>query len=244
MSVPVFLVESSSLQDELIALGGSEGRHAGVVRRLAVGERIDLTDGAGSVASCEVAEAGKDGLTCHVLARRTDPPPFPRFTVVQALPKGDRGELAVEMLTEIGVDQVVPWAASRCVTRWRGERADKSLAKWRSAAREAAKQSRRSWFPSVAPVASTSEVASLLGRSAMPIVLHEAADTAVAAVTMPPAGDVVLIVGPEGGISDEELAVFAGAGAQPRRLGPSVLRTSTAGVAAVAALMSRTARWA
>lgn len=244
MSAPVFLIDASRLGDELIALVGPEGRHAAVVRRLAVGERVDLTDGAGSVASCEVEESNRTGLICRVLSRRTEVPASPRFTVVQALPKGDRGELAVEMLTEIGVDQVVPWAASRCVTRWKGERADKALAKWRSTAREAAKQARRSWFPLVTPLASTSEVSSLLSSAALPVVLHECGDAPVAGLPVPAAGDVVVVVGPEGGVSDDELAAFAAVGAQPLRLGPSVLRTSTAGVAAVSALMSRTSRWA
>lgn len=244
MSVPVFLIDASRLTDELIALVGPEGRHAAVVRRLAVGERVDLTDGVGSVASCAVEESNRTGLICRVLSRRTEAAASPRFTVVQALPKGDRGELAVEMLTEVGVDQIVPWSASRCVTRWKGERADKSLARWRSAAREAAKQSRRAWFPSVTEPASTSEVSSLLSAASLPVVLHESGEAPVAALMPPADGDVVLVVGPEGGISEDELSAFAEVGAHPLRLGSSVLRTSTAGVAAVSALMSRTVRWA
>lgn len=244
MSVPVFFVDSARLRDDLIALVGPEGRHAAVVRRLAVGERVDLTDGAGVVASCEIEEANRTGLICRVLSRREDRPATPRFTVVQALPKGDRGELAVEMLTELGVDHIVPWDAARCVTRWRAERGDKSLAKWRSTARESAKQSRRSWLPSVAPLASTADVAALLSSAALPVVLHEAGGAPLAELRPPDDGEIVVVVGPEGGISDDELSAFAAAGARPLRLGTSVLRTSTAGVAAVAALMSRTPRWA
>lgn len=244
VSAPVFLVEPARLGDDLVAVVGPEGRHAAVVRRIGVGERVDLTDGAGSVASCEVVESSRTGLICRVLSRREEAAASPRFVVVQALPKGDRGELAVGMLTEVGADTVVPWSAARCVTRWNGERADKGLSKWRSTAREAGKQARRAWLPEVAPLASTADVVSLLSAAACPVVLHESADTALGGLTVPDSGDVVLVVGPEGGIGDEELARFAAAGAQAVRLGPTVLRTSTAGVAAVAALMSRTARWA
>jgi 16S rRNA (uracil1498-N3)-methyltransferase len=147
------------------------------------------------------------------------------------------------MLTEVGVDVIVPWAASRSVAVWRGERAAKSLAKWRSTAREAAKQSRRGWFPTVSEPLDTRGVADLLRDSAMPVVLHEAGSSPLARLDVPTDGDIVIVVGPEGGISDEELAVFAGAGAQPLRLGSSVLRTSTAGVAAAAAVLARTPRW-
>jgi len=245
VGAPVFLVDDPGALDEsVIDLRGPEGRHAAVVRRLRVGERVDLTDGAGALAGCEVTAASRDGLTCRVLTRRSYPPPEPRFTVVQALPKGDRGELAVELLTEVGVDRIVPWAAARCVTRWKGERAAKSLAKWRSSAREAAKQSRRAWFPSVQPLASTSDVVTLLAQVELPVLLHEAASSPAAELAVPETGDVVVVVGPEGGITDEELGCFAEVGARPLRLGPSVLRTSTAGVAAVAALISRTPRWA
>ena len=155
----------------------------------------------------------------------------------------DRGELAVEMLTEVGADVIVPWAASRSVAVWRGERAARSLAKWRRTAREAAKQSRRAWFPSVAELAQTSDVVRLLRDAALAVVLHEAGTQPLANLQVPAEGDVVVVVGPEGGISDEELEAFAAVGAEPVRLGRTVLRTSTAGVAAAAALLSRTSRW-
>ncbi len=162
--------------------------------------------------------------------------------VVQAIPKGDRGELAVEMLTEVGVDVIVPWAAARSVAVWRGDRAAKSLGKWRSTAREAAKQARRAWFPEVTEMVGTDEVVALLSKASVPVVLHEAASGPLADLPVPGRGEIVIVVGPEGGIADEELAAFAAVGAEPVRLGSSVLRTSTAGVAATAALLART-RW-
>lgn len=226
-----------------VEVTGDEARHAVVVRRIRVGERVALTDGAGTTAVCAVTATARTALTARVEEVRREPAGSPRLVVAQAIPKGDRGELAVEMLTEVGVDVVVPWAASRSVAVWRGERAAKSLARWRSTAREAAKQSRRSWFPEVTEMAGTSDVVGLLRDAALSVVLHEAGTAALTGLDVPDRGDVVVVVGPEGGISDEELAAFAAAGAEPLRLGSSVLRTSTAGVAAAAALLSRTPRW-
>lgn len=226
-----------------VVLDGDEGHHAAVVRRLAVGEQISLTDGRGVVARCRVIETTKKTLTAEVLELTNHPEERPRLIVVQAIPKGERGELAVEMLTEVGADVIVPWAAARSIARWKGERAEKSLAKWRGAAREAAKQSRRAWFPEVADLASTEDVVALLAKASVRVVLHEAASGPLADVPVPGRGEIVIVVGPEGGITDEELEAFSAVGAEPLRLGSSVLRSSTAGVAAAAALLSRTPRW-
>ncbi len=242
MSVHVHLVPSLADVGEgaQVIVEGPEAHHAVAVRRLAVGEPVVLTDGAGLVAECEVAETGKARLVAVVRTLVSVPRSQPGVVVVQALPKGDRGELAVELLTEIGVARIVPWAAARSVAVWRGDRAARSLAKWQTTAREAAKQARRAWLPEVAPLASTADVVALVSAAPLALVLHEAA-------TEPLPSDVpdgvVLVVGPEGGLAPEELAAFADAGARTVRLGAEVLRTSTAGVAAVAALMSRTDRW-
>jgi 16S rRNA (uracil1498-N3)-methyltransferase len=246
MTAPVFLADPETLAgaDDVVVLDGPEGRHASVVRRLHAGEPVVLTDGRGTSADCVVVESSRNGLVCEVRGWRTSPPPSPRLVVVQALPKGDRAELAVQMLTEVGADVIVPWAAARCVVQWRGERAEKALHKWRSHAREAAKQARRSWVPEVPEVAGTDDVAALLRSSVLPLVLHESAERALVTLEVPPAGDVTVVVGPEGGITDEEVERLTASGATAVRLGSSVLRTSTAGVAAAAALLSRTPRWA
>ena len=228
---------------DALTLAGEEGHHAAVVRRVAVGEQISLGDGLGTVARCRVDTVDKGSLTATVLSVDTRPAEMPRLVVVQAIPKGDRGELAVEMLTEVGADVIVPWAAARSIARWKGERADKSLAKWRSAAREAAKQARRAWFPTVAELATTEDVVALLAKASVRVVLHEAASGPLADVPVPGRGEIVIVVGPEGGITGEELEAFSAVGAEPLRLGSSVLRSSTAGVAAAAALLSRTPRW-
>ncbi|MFC0039078.1 16S rRNA (uracil(1498)-N(3))-methyltransferase [Actinomadura rayongensis] len=243
MTAPVFLAEAGMLDADRVVLDGPEGRHAATVRRLRAGERVDLTDGAGILVEGVVAAVAKDALTVDVHVRRAVPEPVPRLVVVQALPKGDRGELAVETMTEAGVDEIVPWAAERCVTRWKAERRDKALGRWRSTAREAAKQARRAWLPAVADLATTADVAARLDRASAAVVLHEEAAARLSAAAPPRDGEIVVVVGPEGGIADTELTAFAAAGADPVRLGPTVLRTSTAGVAALAVLAALTGRW-
>ncbi|KRV46740.1 16S rRNA methyltransferase [Wenjunlia vitaminophila] len=249
MSAPVFLVPTERLAaagpGDTLLVDGAEGRHAVSVRRLRVGEEVVLTDGAGNGARTRVAAVeGKDTLHAVVLERTAEPEAPLRLTVVQALPKGDRGELAVETMTEVGVDAVVPWSASRCVTQWRGERAAKSLARWRASAREAGKQARRLRFPTVHELMTTDQVSELLATADLGVVLHEEGAAPLATAPLPARGSIVLVVGPEGGLTEEEVATFAAAGARPHRLGPSVLRTSTAGVAAAASVFTRTGRWA
>ncbi|MFF0728034.1 16S rRNA (uracil(1498)-N(3))-methyltransferase [Streptomyces sp. NPDC004134] len=248
MTAPVFVagpdVLDAARPGAVLALTGPEGRHAVSVRRLRAGEDVVLTDGAGRGAYGTVAGAeGPDRLLVTCAEVREEPAPRPRLTVVQALPKGDRGELAVETMTETGVDAVVPWTAARCVTQWRAERGRKSLAKWRATAREAGKQARRLRFPEVAEPHSTKELLPLLAGAAFTAVLHEEGAAPLAAAALPAEGEIVLVVGPEGGIAPEELAAFEGAGARAYRLGPSVLRTSTAGTAAGAVVLAATGRW-
>lgn len=240
---PLFFVPRDRLSAARVLLDGPEGRHAATVRRIGPGERVDVADGAGLICECVVVNAGRDTLELQVRRRYRLPPPEPRLVVVQALPKGDRGELAVEVMTEAGVDSVVPWSAARCVTRWDGPRGDKALDRWRSHAREAAKQARRPRVPAVQPLASTASVARLLSGAALSVVLDGEAEQPLASVEVPASGDVVVVVGPEGGVTSEELATFTAAGACPCRLGREVLRTSTAGVAALAVLQARTGRW-
>ncbi|WP_017587497.1 16S rRNA (uracil(1498)-N(3))-methyltransferase [Nocardiopsis ganjiahuensis] len=247
MTPPVFLVGTAALAGDRVRLDGPEGRHAVAVRRIREGEAVDLSDGLGLRVRCEVVEVvGKDTLVCRVVERRTEPEPTPRITVVQALPKRDRGELAVEMMTEAGVDAVVPWAAERCVTQWKGDRGAKALDKWRSSAREAAKQARRARMPEVAEPLDRKGVADLLAEADLAVVLHEEGARRLSELPLPEqagGSGIVLVVGPEGGISDAELAAFDEAGAVRSLLGPSVLRTSTAGVAALSVLQARTGRW-
>ena len=245
MSLPVHLADSLADVDagSLVEVTGDEAHHAVAVRRLRAGEPVVLTDGAGTAGTGTVEETGKRRFTVRLSDVRREERPAPELVVVQAIPKGDRGELAVEVLTEIGVARIVPWTAARSVAVWKGERAARSLARWRSTGREAGKQARRVWAVEVAEVARTDEVAGLVADADLALVLHEAATAPWVDLTVPSDGTVLLVVGPEGGLTDEEVAVFEAAGARTVRMGAEVLRTSTAGVAAAAALLARTPRW-
>lgn len=248
MSLPVHLVPSLSgaAVGGTVVVEGEEAHHAVAVRRLGVGEEVVLTDGRGGRAVGRVSATAKRRLEVRVEEMEAVPRVAPFVTVVQALPKGERGERAVEVLTEIGVDRIVPWAAARSVAVWRGERAARSLTRWRVTAREAAKQARRSWFPEVAELATLRGATAVVAAADLALVLHEAADAPLLAGPAHTPGapsEVVVVVGPEGGLTDDEVAAFVAVGGRAVRLGPEVLRTSTAGLAAVAALLSRTPRW-
>ena len=224
-------------------LDGPEGRHAATVRRMRPGESLVLTDGRGARAEATVTAAERSALTLDVGTVTRVPGPALRITLVQALPKGERSDLAVDLATEAGVDVLVPWQAERCVARWSADKAVRGAEKWRTVAREAAKQSRRSWLPRVSDLATTADLVELISHADGTLVLHESSAAPITAATLPAHGDLVLVVGPEGGIAPAELAALTGAGAQPVRLGPEVLRTSTAGAVALGALGVLTERW-
>jgi 16S rRNA (uracil1498-N3)-methyltransferase len=240
----LFLVEALP-GSARFTLSGVEGHHAADVQRLRVGEPLILADGRGGTAAAVVAAAGRGSIDVLVGERTFVEAPDPRLVVVQGIAKGDRGELAVQAMTEIGVDEIVPWAASRSVAQWRGDRGARAREKWVSTAREAAKQARRPWLPVVAgaPDCTTKQVAARLAGATAAFVLHEEATDRMTAAKLPEAGEIALVVGPEGGISDAEVGAFVAAGAQVVRLGDSVLRTSTAGMAALAVLSARLNRW-
>jgi len=257
MSAPVFLAEVGELSrlgpGDHYVLDGPEGRHAGVVQRRRTGERIDVVDGAGVRARCVVADVDGPRVTLGVQEVVVEEADSVEVVLVQALAKGDRDELAIEAATELGVDAVVPWQAERSVVVWRGDRAEKSLAHWVATVRAATKQARRATLPEVRrPVdgrALAATVRAVLDAGGAAVVLHEDAAVPLAAVPVPgPGGDVprsvLVVVGPEGGISDREVEALTGAGAVLARLGPHVLRTSTAGPVAVASLSERLGRWA
>ena len=240
MSLPVHLVPTLDgvAPGSLVRVEGDEAHHAVAVRRMRVGESLLLTDGRGALAAGEVEATGKRTLDVRLTSYDVMAEPAPSVIVVQALAKGDRGERAVEMLTEIGAARIVPWAAARSIAAWKGEREAKSLARWRATAREAAKQSRRVWHPEVADLASTDDVREIVAATDLAVVLHEEATESLASLAVPEGGTVAVVVGPEGGLIDDEVAAFVDAGAHAVRLGAEVLRTSTAGVAATAAILA------
>lgn len=243
VSLPVFVVAAASLAAEMIELVGPEGRHAVVVRRITPGEHILLTDGLGNGVECVVRSVSKQSLVGEAVERRHEPVSRPGLVVVQAVPKGDHAERAVGLLTEVGADLIIPWASGRSVVAWHGDREVKALARWRSTAQAAAKQSRRLRFPLIGPLHTTEQVATLVARTELALVTHECADASGSTWGVPTEGDVVIVVGPEGGITDDELGLLVAHGARPLRLGPTVLRSSTAGAVAAAVVLSRTPRW-
>ena len=240
---PVFVAGAGGLAGDVIVLSGPEGRHAATVRRITAGQRVCVTDGAGRIAECVVTQARSGVLELAVRSRRAEPPSDPAVVVVQALPKGDRGQLAVELMTEAGVDVVVPWAAQRRITQWQGERGERALERWRMTAREATKQARRARFPDVTRLEATGDVVERVKSASLAVLLDPAGPGALSTLPLPPSGDLLVIVGPEGGVSPAEAAALTGAGALAAPLGPTILRRSTAGVVAAAVLLSRCGRW-
>ena len=247
MVATLFYLDDLPEPGSLAVLGGDEGFHAATVRRIRPGEQLVLGDGAGGLAHCEVEHAGRDGLRARVLKRWSVAAARPPVTVVQALPKSERSELAIELATEAGADAFLAWQAARCVATWQGARVDKGLRRWRAVARSAARQSRRAHVPTVEGVLSTAEltqrVRDEVAAGATALALHESATDSLTTIDVGRASSLLLVVGPEGGIAPDEIAALTEAGAVPVRLGPQVLRTSTAAAVALGALGVLTPRW-
>lgn len=238
-----FLVESSTGAGvgDVVSLTGAEAKHAAVVRRLRVGEAVTVGDGAGVWLTGVAEEVSPTRVEVRIAERTDHPAPAPRIVLVQALAKGDRDELAVQAACELGVDEIVPWQASRSVSRWEGPKAVKGRERWASIVREAAKQAHRTWVPTVSAPVSTAELAARTASQRV-LLLDPSAPTRLSELE-PDGRDIVLVVGPEGGISDHELAMLSDAGAERMLLGSTVLRTSTAGPAAIAVLSVALGRW-
>ncbi|KQR16537.1 16S rRNA (uracil(1498)-N(3))-methyltransferase [Cellulomonas sp. Leaf334] len=251
MSAPVFLAEPGTLDEvtdgATYLLDGTEGRHAGVVQRRGPGERVDVVDGAGVRLLGVVGAVTSEGVLVHVQQRVVEPAPAVALVLVQALAKGDRDEMAIEAATEVGVDAVVPWQAERSIVVWRGERAAKSRARWLGTVRAAAKQSRRARVPDVEVALDgrglVERVRTVVAAGGAALVLHEDAAEPLGSTGLPGAGECLVVVGPEGGIGEGELARLVEVGARAVRVGPHVLRTSTAGPVALAMLAERLGRW-
>lgn len=278
MTAPVFVLTADTIEPsgaaataragDLLLLTGSEARHAVTVRRLRSGERVDLVDGQGLRLVCEVTQPGaggaKDRLGVRVAERVEEATAPLRLTLVQALAKGGRDEQAVETATEVGVDLVIPWQASRCVSVWNGPKAAKGRARWQATAHEAAKQARRARVPVVEEAHSTPQLCTWVARTVeaggVVLVLHEEGTRPISQVRLPCASEgagtpqeagveageppvLGVVVGPEGGISEQEVSVLEAAGATTVRLGPHVMRTASAGPLALAVLAQRAGLW-
>ena len=243
MTAAEFLVNPGEISKDTktFTLDGDEGRHAATVKRMREGEVIHLCDGQGTRAIATVVKVHKHSLDLSIDQFTFEDAPEPRFVVVQALAKGERAELAVEMLTEVGADAIIPWRAEHSIGKW--DSVEKGLEKWRRTSRESAKQSRRAWIPEISNLKSTAEVCEMMSQAQSVFVLHESADQALAACAIREQGTIMIVVGPEGGISPDELAAFSAAGARVVHMGASVMRTSTAGAIAVGGLLMRSQRW-
>jgi 16S rRNA (uracil1498-N3)-methyltransferase len=234
---------TAAVAGDVVVLTGPEAHHAAAVRRVRVDEAVTLGDGRGVWLEGRTSEVAPKEVSVLVTGRAEVPAPAPRIVLVQALAKGDRDELAVQAATELGVDVIVPWQAARSVSRW-DAKAEKGLARWRTIVREAAKQAHRPWIPQVEGVARLAEVVARAGDSRVLVLEPSAAERLTEVASVPSdERDVVLVVGPEGGIAPEELDALRHAGARVVRLGETVLRTSTAGAAAIAVISAATGRW-
>lgn len=240
-----FLVDEAATAQpgDTVVLSGPEAHHAASVRRVRAGEEVTVGDGRGAWLAGECESVSPKEVVVRIAARRELPAPRPRIVLVQALAKGDRDELAVQAATELGVDEIVPWQSARSVSRW-DAKAEKGRARWATIAREAAKQAHRAWLPEVAPLTTTSDLERRAAASVV-LVLEPTAETPLSKAALDPGDDrdIVLVVGPEGGFSGEELDRFEAAGATLVRLGETVLRTSTAGPAAIAVVSAILGRW-
>ena len=252
MTNPVFHHPAEALagarRGDVVEVHGPEARHAVTVRRLRAGEPVDLVDGAGTRVTGSLLDGEKDRMRVTVEAVTHEPAPAPQLTLVQALAKGDRDLQAVEAATELGVHRVVPWQAERSIVRLRGDRAAKTMAKWESALSAAAKQSRRAHWPALAPWQDTPGLAELVRSEpeTLWLVLHESVPTQWSTREAAQWGQwqrIAVLVGPEGGVGEDELQLLRAAGAQPVRLGTTVMRSSTAGPAALAALSAVLGLW-
>jgi len=230
-----------------VRIGGSEAKHAVTVSRIRPGEELFLGNGAGLMLHGVVVDASPAELSLQVTTRTVTPAPAPRIVLVQALAKGDRDEMAVQAATELGVDGVTPWTAARSISRWEGAKIAKGRERWSSIVREASKQSIRPWLPAVSDLVSTKQLAKLAGSTRMlllePSAVERLTEISIGENSSDAERDILLVVGPEGGIAPSELEMLEAAGAQRVKLGDTVLRTSTAGPAALAILNAKLGRW-
>jgi 16S rRNA (uracil1498-N3)-methyltransferase len=261
VSNPVFFTAPGTLNQQVpgsaFVLGGTEARHAVTVKRIAVGEAVDIADGAGKRLTGTVTAVAAGELTVECVDLAEEPRPGTRLVLVQALAKGDRDELAAETATELGIDAVIPWQAERSIVRWKAERAAKAHAKWQSVVTAAAKQARRAWIPEVRAAVDGAGLQAAVAAADLAVILHEDAvrplrrvleawlESVGSGEVADDAGsrEVLLIVGPEGGISPREVTRLCDAGAVTALLGHHVLRSSTAGPAATVLASDILGRW-
>lgn len=239
--LPLFIVENIPDRGDLV-IEGDEAHHAGSVSRIKIGEKINVTNGVGRIAEVEVLDINKRNIGCRILEVRDEPRSRVVLTVIQALTKGDRARETIELLTEGGAEIIIPWQAAHSIGQWKEDK--DAQGKWRSWAREATKQSRRTWIPEILDLHTTAEVKRRIEDCELAIVLHEdGSERFSQVISGATPREILIIVGPEGGISEDEVASFVSAGAHSARLGKPVFRSAHAGVAALSALQSTIGIW-
>jgi 16S rRNA (uracil1498-N3)-methyltransferase len=243
VTAPLFLIDRHRLGVDTVVLSGREGHHAADVRRLRTGEAVEVSDGAGLRLRCTVASIGRGEVTLRVESREHEPAAVPRVEVAQALIKQDAAERALATMTEVGVDAIRPWAAARSVVTWDDDRVERGVRRWRSTVAEAAKQSRRAWVPDVSAPLTTADLLRRVGEVDVALLLDSDAADPLGALDIDGDTSVLIVVGPEGGQTEDESAALAAAGARRFHLGPTVLRSATAGTVAAAVVLARTPRW-
>lgn len=246
MVEPMFFAEDAELASvgETFTLTGAEAKHASVVRRMSAGEAIQLTNGRGLRIRGTVSSSAQEFVVVKVSSAVIEPKPQVQLVLVQALAKGDRDELAIQAATELGAFEVIPWQADRSVSRWEASKIAKGVQRWQQIVQEAAKQALRVWNPIVTDPVSTKQLAKQVAGFEQVLVLDPTAETGLTSVDLVASGRVAIVVGPEGGISNSELAELEAAGAIRVHLGGHILRTSTAGMAAISALQAKLGTWA
>lgn len=245
MVEPLFIspIATGTTVGSKLKIAGAEAKHAISVRRLQVGEAIAVSDGQGRRVRGKVSQVTKEYLELEVLSVDEIARPTPQIILVQALAKGDRDEMAVQACTELGIQTVIPWQSERSVSIWKPEKQAKHRQRWQAIATEAAKQSLRAFIPNVEQVLGTAELAQKLKEYELTLVLDPTSKVSITAIDLTPHRAIAVVVGPEGGISAQELETFSAAGLSVVSMGSGILRTSTAGVAVVSYLQAQLGNW-
>lgn len=237
----LFIVDELPTSGE-VDVTGDEARHAISAMRIQEGELISLTDGCGAIATAEVKAISRKTLTAKIIDYTFEEPSPTQLTVLQALTKGDRARETVELLTEAGVDQIIPWSAQRSIGQWKDVR--ESQDKWRTWAREATKQSRRTRIPEIDGIYSTSDALALISKFDIALLFHESDGAKLSTIVRAKKpGKILIIIGPEGGISEDEIQALNKSGAVTVGMGRPVFRSAHAGAAALAAVQTALEIW-
>ena len=221
-------------------LENDEAHHAIKVLRLNTGEVIKISDGVGNWVSGPIVEIAKKELFISITERGEIQAAKPELVLVQAITKSDRNKEMLELAVEAGVDRIIPWQSERSISKWQSD----SEQKWQVGIKQSCKQARQVKLPQLMQVMSTTEVIKSISEGGFGIVFHEEASTKFSDLTIPNSqSSVYLVIGPEGGISEQELLSFQNIGSKVVRLGDTVLRSAHAGFAALSAVQTKLGRW-